>query len=601
MKTLHNRLILFFTTILLLLAMVFSLYTFLSLRESNDNYVRSNTVSICTSVRYNLEEQISQMNECSLDTVYSLQNTSALQTISTHSYSEISDLHGDQIIDLYDDLFDVMGSNMKVNQINLYMKSGVCIGNGSNTHFTPYDFSKFPYYEEVINRRGSKLMITENTLPSYNDNILLTRCFFNSGDALAGIVEVSQSKKRFFEYIDQLVRTQEQLEIYIFDPLSQSLVYPYDRSIISELGELYIDCFYRNSLENPSYTNLSVKNPQNGKEYMLFHYPLQSYDWNVILVQPKTIVNAPFYEQIAEFSVIFLGVLLFIAFAYNQITGLILKPLNILKSNVEKISMDSILSGDHDFNPNPNIKTQEIALLNSAFEKMYADLKDSATKMLAMKQRENEANYQALHALADPHFIFNSLATISAMAEENRNDDLIRMSNSLCEILRYSTSRQKGTVTFKEELRIAEKYLSCIRIRYGSDMEYRIDIPPDLMELPIPKLSVQMLAENCVKHGFQIEPPFRILVKGGISDGCWFLEVSDNGVGFAPETLQSIREKLRAARGEFHIEEVGVSGSGLVNIFIRLKLMDESSFLELENIPSGGCRVRFGGSCKEDD
>lgn len=413
-----------------------------------------------------------------------------------------------------------------------------------------------------------------------------------------GIIEIAQSKHRFFEYVSQLTSAQDQIEVYVFDQNTGDLVYPYDPDEISELGESYIQSYYDIFQDVPALENVSVSNPENQNRYILMHDQLDTYGWEVVVVQPEIFVTTPFYKEVIKFLCIFLGILLFLTFAYGRMAKQILKPLNILKSNVERVNMDSILSDNNFLIPNKRIKTQEVATLNCAFEKMYTDLRNSAANMLLMKQRENEANYRALHALADPHFIFNSLATISVMAEENRNEDLIKMTNNLCQILRYSTSRQKGNVTIREEVFIVNKYLECIKIRYGKDLEYNINIPDSIMNISIPKLSIQMLVENCIKHGFEVEPPFQVSVLGRVADGKWMLEISDNGIGFSAEVLESFQKKFNAMESDVDMEDLGIGGSGLTNIFTRLKLMDKDSYFNIENRPEGGCRIQFGNVIK---
>lgn len=598
MKTLQHRLLSFFFAVLLLFAIVVLLVAFLSLRQSNNKYVQSNTIGWCTSIKYNLDQQILLMNRCSLDTIYSTQNMSELEFIRNESFEEVSNLHFNQVLNVYNNLFNIMGSDMKVNQINLYLDNGVCIGNGYNTHFTKYDYKTLPYYQDILKYQGSKLMVTQNGSEIYDDYIFLVRSFSNAWGDDMGIIEIAQSKHRFFEYVSQLTSAQDQIEVYVFDQNTGDLIYPYDPDEISELGESYIQSYYDIFQDVPALENVSVSNPENQNRYILMHDQLDTYGWEVVVVQPEIFVTTPFYKEVIKFLCIFLGILLFLTFAYGRMAKQILKPLNILKSNVERVNMDSILSDNNFLIPNKRIKTQEVATLNCAFEKMYTDLRNSAANMLLMKQRENEANYRALHALADPHFIFNSLATISVMAEENRNEDLIKMTNNLCQILRYSTSRQKGNVTIREEVFIVNKYLECIKIRYGKDLEYNINIPDSIMNISIPKLSIQMLVENCIKHGFEVEPPFQVSVLGRVADGKWMLEISDNGIGFSAEVLESFQKKFNAMESDVDMEDLGIGGSGLTNIFTRLKLMDKDSYFNIENRPEGGCRIQFGNVIK---
>lgn len=599
MKTLQSRLFSFFFLFLLVFALAASLISYLFLWQSNTKYVRSSTVNLCTSIKYNLDQEVALMNRVSLDTIYATQNYGDFETLQKKSYQELSKRHFDSIQNIYNRLFNIMGTDMNVNQINIYLRNNICIGNGFDTKFIPFEYESFPQLQEARKKQGSKLLITDSGVAKksrlYGSYILLVRPFYNQAGEDAGIVEISQNKKRFFNYITSLSLAENQMEVYVFDHSTGALIYPYLPQEISALGKDYIQEFFNQSRNAPALEALSVANSVSGKRYALMYDRLETYSWEVVLVQPEMFVTAPFYKEISKFILIFVAILLFLTVAYRVMTKKILEPLTVLKTNVERVDMTSILSDTTDLIPNKQIKTAEIATLNHAFEKMYQDLKSSAAKILVMKERENEANYRALHALADPHFIFNSLTTISAMAEDNRNQDLIRMTNNLCQILRYSTNKQKSEVTIEEELFMMRRYLECIQIRYGSDLEFTIDVPEKIRALLIPKLAIQTLAENCIKHGFQVEPPFRVQVVGEIQDGRWRIDVSDNGVGFSPQVLEELQEKMNTVETEFQVEKIEFGGSGLINTFARMKLMNKNAFFSLENNRDAGCTVSLGG------
>jgi two-component system sensor histidine kinase YesM len=113
----------------------------------------------------------------------------------------------------------------------------------------------------------------------------------------------------------------------------------------------------------------------------------------------------------------------------------------------------------------------------------------------------------------------------------------------------------------------------------------------------IPKLSVQPLVENAIKHGTNIEPPWYIKVYGDVIGDRWQITVCDNGPGFSAKSFERFNEN----KGQLSHDNFGdgekIKGVGLINTFNRLKLTyREKMIFEIKNEPDGGASVTIGGS-----
>ena len=120
-------------------------------------------------------------------------------------------------------------------------------------------------------------------------------------------------------------------------------------------------------------------------------------------------------------------------------------------------------------------------------------------------------------------------------------------------MLRYVAAYQKVTVPLKEEIIHTKNYLALMKSRYEDYFSYKIDVSDDLMNIPVPKLFIQPLAENCFIHAFKVkEPPWNIDIKMVGTKDRWELIIKDNGSGISEERIAEIKDKIDKAYDRRH-------------------------------------------------
>ena len=215
-----------------------------------------------------------------------------------------------------------------------------------------------------------------------------------------------------------------------------------------------------------------------------------------------------------------------------------------------------------------------IVSVSHAFE-FYRRFRDRELRTVELEKRLTEARLQALQSQLNPHFLFNTLNTISSLMHKDV-EAADRMIVRLGELLR-SALENVGTqeVPLRQELAFLDSYLEIEQTRFGRRLRIERRIDPETLEALVPNLLLQPLVENAIKHG--IEPRARagtIEIHARRQDGRLCLEVADNGRG------------LRAAGPP---EE----GVGLSNTRARLQqLYGAEQELVLANRPDGGLSVR---------
>jgi two-component system LytT family sensor kinase len=198
-----------------------------------------------------------------------------------------------------------------------------------------------------------------------------------------------------------------------------------------------------------------------------------------------------------------------------------------------------------------------------------------------LEEQENlllEAKIEALKSQINPHFLFNTLASISSLIRSD--PDMARtLIIKLSGLLRRLIKSHQHFVTLREELEAIDEYLDIEVARFGPKLAVRKDISPDTIDLIVPSMILQPLVENAIKHGLS-----RKIGSGSLTIRSWrengraVIEIEDDGMGFLLERLQ----------------EPMASGIGLANVRERLRVIYGASYqLTLTSEPGKGTNARI--------
>ena len=198
--------------------------------------------------------------------------------------------------------------------------------------------------------------------------------------------------------------------------------------------------------------------------------------------------------------------------------------------------------------------------------KFFADRSRASQRMAEAKRKEadyhrlgqqvTEAKLAALQAQVEPHFLYNTLASVQALTEVDPAK-ANEMTGHLIQYLRNALPKMRESVsTVGQEVELVRAYLSILQMRMGTRLAFDIAVPENLMALPFPPLMLPSLVENAIKHGLEPQREGGEVRIGATLDGGRLkLSVADTGRGFA-ETLgagvglANIRERLAALYGD---------------------------------------------------
>ena len=251
--------------------------------------------------------------------------------------------------------------------------------------------------------------------------------------------------------------------------------------------------------------------------------------------------------------------------------------------------------------PLPELKTdvQEIQTLHRAFDRMQGTLSGHVTKLLELQNQEMQSRILALQAQMNPHFLYNSLQALQAMSEEGMNAEITEMCQAMAGILRYISSDSAQKVPLEDEMKHTREYLRCMEIRYQGDLSWNISVPEEMKSVLVPKLCVQLLAENAIKFTTTLRPPYHVEIRGELKENAYELYIRDNGPGFEPETLTALEEQMREIQRTGTLPSLKINGMGILHVFIRFRLLYDDFEFRLENNPEGGACVMIGAGINE--
>ena len=206
---------------------------------------------------------------------------------------------------------------------------------------------------------------------------------------------------------------------------------------------------------------------------------------------------------------------------------------------------------------------------------MYSfDVQEEQRRTAELREKAHAAQLQALHAQINPHFLFNSLNSVSALILDRENDLADEMVVKLASFLRLGLAADPtAKVPLAVEMQLQRAYLDIERLRYA-DLIISIEIPERLETALVPSLILQPIVENAIKHGVSgAPPPAFVEISASEADGRLVLAVTDSGQGKCTSKgagigLSNVRQRLellygvgasllsagRDQRGRFHVQ-----------------------------------------------
>jgi len=296
-----------------------------------------------------------------------------------------------------------------------------------------------------------------------------------------------------------------------------------------------------------------------GKESILGSIQLEELGYKIISIMPVTSVSDKtdrtrtilFIIIVSSFTILF-----FIIYIAGR---KLLKRVKILLKAMNEIKKENF---DIKVDPGP---LDEFGSLIENFNAMISRIKRLITNIYEARIKEKEAEYKALEAQINPHFLYNTLASISCLAKSHNDPEVSGMTLTLAKFYRSTLNSGNLLVPIKEEIEHLSSYITLQKIRFKDMFDTVYEIDDSIYNHTITKIILQPLVENALSHG--IEPKMShgtIILKAAIEDDNLLFEIIDDGVGMSEEKVEAIMQN--------RLERESSGGYGLKNVNDRLKI-----------------------------
>ncbi|MGD9939678.1 MAG: cache domain-containing protein [Clostridia bacterium] len=258
-------------------------------------------------------------------------------------------------------------------------------------------------------------------------------------------------------------------------------------------------------------------------------------------------------------------------------------------------SMQAVEQGNFDIQADIR-SANEIGELGKDFNIMIYEIKKLLHRITEQQEQKRKSELKALQMQINPHFLYNTLDSVIWMAEGKKQEEVITMSSALARLFRLSISRGKEIIDVASEVEHVANYLTIQKIRYKDKLDYRLEVPEDILGYKTVKIILQPLVENAIYHGIKNKAGTGIITISGSRTAAGIeLTVHDDGVGMDPGRLERLRQSLAGEKEDEETEpDSPHSGLGVRNVDERIKLYFGQGYgLAYESTEDQGTLVRI--------
>jgi two-component system sensor histidine kinase YesM len=303
--------------------------------------------------------------------------------------------------------------------------------------------------------------------------------------------------------------------------------------------------------------------------YALYRYiaPLNAYV--VDIASHQALMKGPrsWYSLVVAIT---LCVLLLMMLMVSRTTRRIFRRLDNVLSSMRKVRKGQ-LDAKIDTGLGENESGDEIDEVAVSYNKMLDEIKRLMTQVVDKQLIAKNAQLHSLHSQINSHFLYNALESIRMLAEVQRQPAIADALVSLGSLLRYSMQWRSDTVALSEEIANIQSYIRFINFMEGGSFVLTADIPQEVLSYAIPKMCMQPIVENAVRHAAPLSGSVRIQITVWVeNDSLLLIEIRDDGAGVDRQILTNLQTVLQGDSDTPIVSSK--NGLGLENVHKRLQL-----------------------------
>ena len=449
-----------------------------------------------------------------------------------------------------------------ITTIRIYTKNGISFTYESNFAGTIDPISA----DDIYAKNGGALWLTSEDL----NYIYLARAILNleTMEPLGYMVILCPST--YLEKCLSALHTPYSGNVYLVDK-GNVIIASADSSII---GQHFL------ASEKDTEQNSTVEDPLSLKKSYYYGEDVMDNGWRMI-----TTVSSEYVWDNLRINLVLIGIAVFFTILLGiilsrNLTRKVFKPTKDLQNCMKEF-------GNGNLRARMQItEMNEIGQISTVYNQMAEKIQALLEQVYSLEIANKEAEIDYLKMQINPHFLYNTLDTISWLGFKNGNEDVSNLTVSLAKLLRFSLSRE-DFVTVKQEMNGVQEYLQIQSYRFRDRFEILTEINPDILQLYMPKFLIQPLVENSIIHGLEGLTRKGILQIQIWKEACFlFFKIEDNGTGIPQTDLTALLAQCKDMSQKDSI--------GLKNVYRRLFLLyGDSINFTIDSHPDSGTKISF--------
>jgi len=589
-KTLKNKIILYFIIITIVPSIFLTFFYYKNTNEIYEDHMLENALDDIYYIKKSIDERISWTIGFA-DWFYRNYN---FDNILTEDYSMKDPTYDYNMIKVYEQIqLQVINS-----PIGTYISSLIIVGENHVEFRYGNDASMIDisavtskdWFKDGISKNGTIYWsgITENPAKIKNNKYVLpivrpiidTKTYKKIGwvlitfkEELISDIYTSNKKENNYKY-------------FILDQYGKVIPHQISKDLLDESG--VYKSIYNILDQEQGYFHSNV----NDEETLFVYEKLDRNDWILVEMLPLAGLNQQKKILSKITFAIFLSSLIFTSILIIYLSFNLTYPLKKLIEHVNRISTGRFIR-------NKDIEGQdEMGTLGIKINNMAGNIKELMDKIVEEEKEKRELELKALQNQINPHFLYNTLNSIKWMATVQGAEGIKNMVVALGRLLKNLSKNTVEKISLKEELSLLEDYIFIQEIRYKGRIKLNLEISDqELLKCKIIKFTLQPIVENSIFHGIEAKKNagrIDLIIDADYKNDDLIIKIKDDGVGMSQERIREVLNKYDQSESCSRMKSIGLS-----NVNSRIKLSYGNAYgIDIKSMVGEGTTVIIRIPCQ---
>ena len=468
--------------------------------------------------------------------------------------------------DAKDGVMEVLSVCRNIDSVYIFRNDGEFMSTGRGEYLVDLELMNTPQWrDQILDKRGGALVMMNGGGAVFKNNgapiITIVRAIYDfNSQKQTGILLLNISENM----LSRKIQNGSMNNLSILSREGELLAGS------NELMSSFSDDFLTNDV-------ISKEIKQNSGSSMLAGKAIEDSPF-VILYATKANNDVVPREIIYVLFLLLVSFLISIILSGSFIMRNLTRPIRHLTEAMERTKSSGWLE-----KLNVDMPKNEMGMLADSYNSMIEHLNELFNRLIENEKTVQKAEMRVLHEQIKPHFLYNSLETISFMAVKAGAEDVQSALETLGGFYRNFLSKGDREIPLQREICIIQDYLSLQKLRYGDVLNDEYDIDDNTRMCMIPKLILQPLVENSIYHGIRFKGEAgTIRISSRLMDGQVHIFVYDTGIGMSQESI----DRLLSKNEQKNDEEKSLSGFGLRGTIERIRCYcDCDDVVQIRSVP----------------